>query len=604
MTDRVRLRDAARQAIALDVMIVKSRLNRVCGALKCAYCDSELNDGWHLDHFPTEFHTLLKAWIAGRKNLGITDPATIATPREPYAYHFASAFDYEDFRVFHNARVSYVPACRACNQTMRGRNLDTAHARALSETWEIDGSAQSTLKQNAQNSKIEEARIEGAAAFAAIKDRFTMKFSLSIPVMRRFAISDENGWFIQAGVGDELFRLAGLPDSRAFASSIADNEAYITMSNSPCPFYGCTNGGLCDTSGGNRAHSSVYVINPNKYGTVMLTYFKKGMHDIGSQIVELDESVTRKLQTAWWRENESATNYVIGDGCFYKTIDGVTFRVFMPWGKSIQRDNDAGESGGRCLNSIPAELWNRPFGGDKTSDHLNVAKVLTDVEKAEHIKMRPKSVMREFGPSATGDTLCGVEFTSDDPCTEPGCGAVHESCYRVAIVRYKIHHGTETKTLLYSPCSTKGRAVYKQLPSSRRKVTDTDLDSLWHEEPAAKKPLGANVTTRSSFAESLARIVSAATWEEKLAAATDSIDVGTGKNLGTSAHYRGNVTPPARDGSVQPRVVTRISYTVEDGLRIFYFYERTNKTLSTGPTGVAGKERPSGMDAFAFERPC
>jgi hypothetical protein len=41
----------------------------------------------------------------------------------------------------------------------------------------------------------------------------------------------------------------------------------------------------------------------------------------------------------------------------------------------------------------------------------------------------------EFGPSKTGKTICGFEFTSKDPCYI--CGEVHDGAalrYRVALV--------------------------------------------------------------------------------------------------------------------------------------------------------------------------
>jgi hypothetical protein len=42
-------------------------------------------------------------------------------------------------------------------------------------------------------------------------------------------------------------------------------------------------------------------------------------------------------------------------------------------------------------------------------------------------------------------------------------------------------------------------------------------------------------------------------WEDQVAAATDAMDVGNGHSVGISAHYRGEVAPPGRSGSVQPR---------------------------------------------------
>ncbi len=103
-----------------------------------------------------------------------------------------------------------------------------------------------------------------------------------------------------------------------------------------------------------------------------------------------------------------------------------------------------------------------------------------------------------------------------------------------------------------------------------------------------------------SFAEALARIVAAETWEDKVAAATDALDVGNGKQVGTSAHYRGEVAPTGRDGDVQPRYVVRVAYTTKSGLQIFNHYPRSGKTFQAGPTGAASKERP--VAEFVYER--
>jgi hypothetical protein len=208
------------------------------------------------------------------------------------------------------------------------------------------------------------------------------------------------------------------------------------------------------------------------------------------------------------------------------------------------------------------------------------------------MKLSINSVVREFGPSASGTTLCGVEFTSD-ACV--ACGGAHTDSYRIAAIEFKTQNGTGTKLLLYMPCQDGGREVHRGAQGPRR-VTDSDLESIWRDDANTRALSG------GSFAEALARIVAAETWEDKVAAATDAIDVGSGKEVGKSAHYRGAVAPPDRNGDVQPRFVVRVAYTVANGLQIFNHYPKTGKTWTAGPTGAASKERPVGVAEFVFER--
>ena len=217
------------------------------------------------------------------------------------------------------------------------------------------------------------------------------------------------------------------------------------------------------------------------------------------------------------------------------------------------------------------------------------------------MKLSVTSFVREFGPSASGTTLCGVEFTSADSCV--ACGGLHTEPYRIAAIEFNTQRGTGTKLLLYTPCQDRGREVERGAQGPRR-VTDSELDSLWRDD--TKTPVtsgGGAVGGQYSFAEALARIVAAETWEDKVAAATDAIDIGSGKEVGKSAHYRGEVAPPDRNGDVQPRHVVRVSYTMESGLQIFTHYQKTGKTFSTGPTGAASKQRPVDVAEFLYERP-
>ncbi len=252
---------------------------------------------------------------------------------------------------------------------------------------------------------------------------------------------------------------------------------------------------------------------------------------------------------------------------------------------------DEHQNGGSCLHTVPGELWNLEYGGPPDHFHLNVASLLARV--ADTMKLSINSVVREFGPSASGTTLCGVEFTSADACV--ACGGAHTEPYRIASI--KTQRGAGTKLLLYTPCQDSGREVMRGAQGPRR-VTDSELDSIWRDD--AKTALSGG---GGSFAEALVRIVDAETWEDKVAAATDAIDVGNGKQVGTSAHYRGTVAPPGRDGAVQPRYVGRVTYSVSNGLHIFNHYPTTGKTFPTGPTGAASKERPAGVAEFVFDRP-
>jgi hypothetical protein len=217
---------------------------------------------------------------------------------------------------------------------------------------------------------------------------------------------------------------------------------------------------------------------------------------------------------------------------------------------------------------------------------------------ADTMKLSINSVVREFGPSASGTTLCGVEFTSADACV--ACGGAHTDPYRIAAIEFKTQRGTGTKLLLYMPCQDRGREVQRGAQGPRR-VTDSDLESIWRDD--AKTPtLSCGGAAGGSFVEALVRIVDAETWEDKVAAATDAIDVGSGKEVGKSAHYRGEVAPPDRNGDVQPRYVVRVMYTVKSGLQIFNHYPRSGETWTAGPTGAASKERPVGVAEFVFER--
>jgi hypothetical protein len=256
---------------------------------------------------------------------------------------------------------------------------------------------------------------------------------------------------------------------------------------------------------------------------------------------------------------------------------------------------DEHQNGGSCLHTVPEALWNLEYGGPHDHFHLDVASLLARV--ADTMKLGIKSFVREFGPSASGTTLCGVEFTSADTCV--ACGGAHADSYRIAAIEFKTQNGAGTKLLLYMPCQDRGREVHCGAQGPRR-VTDSDLDSIWRD---AKTALSGGGAAGGSFAEALVRIVDAETWLNKVAAATDAIDVGNGQSVGTSAHYRGEVAPPSRrSGSVQPRFVVRVAYTVASGLQIFNHYPQSGETFPAGPTGAAGKERPVVVAEFVFER--
>ena len=306
-------------------------------------------------------------------------------------------------------------------------------------------------------------------------------------------------------------------------------------------------------------------------------------------------------QDAWWLHCGPISGLLPGDGCFYRTqpTSGgklVCWRVFVPWAsRQVRSDN---QTGGSCLHEVPAALWNLEYGGPHDHYHLDVASLMARVTGT--MKLSIKSFVREFGPSAAGTTLCGVEFTSEDSCV--ACGGLHTEPYRIAAIEFNTQRGTSTKLLLYVPCQDGGREVMQRGAQGPRRVTDSELDSLWRDD--TKTPVtsgGGAVGGQYSFAEALARIVDAETWEDKVAAATDAIDVGNGKEVGKSAHYRGEVAV-GRNGDEQPRYVVRVAYTVKSGLQIFNHYPKTGITYAAGPTGAASKQRPVGVAEFVFER--
>jgi hypothetical protein len=305
-------------------------------------------------------------------------------------------------------------------------------------------------------------------------------------------------------------------------------------------------------------------------------------------------------QDAWWLHCGPISGLLSGDGCFYgtQTTPGgrlVCWRVFVPWERRMVRSDD--RNGGSCLHTVPDALWNLEYGGPPDHFHLNVASLLARV--ADTMKLSINSFVREFGPSVSGATLCGVEFTSEDACVE--CGGSHTDPYRIAAIEFKTQRGAGTKLLLYMPCQDRGREVMRGAQGPRR-VTDSEIESIWRDD--AKTPVsgGGAVGGQYSFSEALTRIVDAETWEDKVAAATDAIDVGNGKEVGKSAHYRGEVAV-GRNGDVQPRFVVRVAYTVANGLQIFNHYPQSGKTFPAGPTGAASKVRPAGVTEFLYERP-
>ncbi len=183
---------------------------------------------------------------------------------------------------------------------------------------------------------------------------------------------------------------------------------------------------------------------------------------------------------------------------------------------------------------------------------------------------------------------------------------MHTESYRIAAIELKTQSGTGTKVLLYMPCQKSGREVMQRGAQGPRRVTESELESIWRDNTNAPPVVsGGSVgeAAHSSFSEALTRIVAAETWQDKVAAATDAIDAGNGQSVGTSAHYRGNVATPGRCGAAQPRFVARVAYTVANGLQIFNHYPQSGKTFPAGPTGHASKERPVGVAEFVYERP-
>ena len=92
-------------------------------------------------------------------------------------------------------------------------------------------------------------------------------------------------------------------------------------------------------------------------------------------------------------------------------------------------------------------------------------------------------------------------------------------------------------------------------------------------------------------------------WDTRLAAATDALDVASGKPLGTFSHYRGERSEPTLahpDG--QPRSVVRIQYSRADGLVIHSHYADTGKTFTFKPKGTDATERPAGVSCFDYEK--
>jgi hypothetical protein len=226
---------------------------------------------------------------------------------------------------------------------------------------------------------------------------------------------------------------------------------------------------------------------------------------------------------------------------------------------------------------------------------MDVAAVLADVASAEHIKLTVKDFLGESGPSASGKTLCSVQFTSADACHV--CKDVHTKPYTVALTKT---YGE--KVIIYAPCvDGKGQLVYKQA----RRQTDSELMSLWAEdddirERAAKK-VKVEAPGTTPFTDALLKVIAAETWAEKVEAATDALDVGNGKPVGTSAHYRGAMSPPLSDGRPgQPRAVVRVEYTKAAGFKLHTYYAGSGKTFEVKPSGAAGKERPDAVTEFDF----
>jgi hypothetical protein len=392
------------------------------------------------------------------------------------------------------------------------------------------------------------------------------------PVTRQSDRGDE-GWLSRAGdeLGAKLFSLAGLDDCKPARYG----NGWYSHSGCPCPFPGCT-----------KVHSNNYVIGLNKFGSVALTYLNADEHYPGTMVVGLDAAAIRAMQDAWAAAGE--TDLVRGDGCFYKSADcggqRVTWRVFLPW---EVRD------GGRCLNSVPKELWAGSRGDpEQLTPTMDVAAVLADVALADHIKLTVKDFLGESGPSASGRTMCSVQFTSADACHV--CKDVHAKPFTVALTKT---YGERQAAIIYAPCvDGRGQLVYKQA----RRQTDAELMGAWAEERAAKK-VKAVAPGETPFTNALHKIIAANTWTEKVEAATDALDVANGKPAGTSAHYRGVMSLPLSDGRPgQPRAVVRIEFTKAAGFKLHTYYAGSGKTYDVKPTGAAGMERPEAVNEFDF----
>jgi hypothetical protein len=228
---------------------------------------------------------------------------------------------------------------------------------------------------------------------------------------------------------------------------------------------------------------------------------------------------------------------------------------------------------------------------------MDVKGILAEVERAY---LSVSAFIGEFGPSKTGKTLCGVEFTSKDACFI--CRKVHGGAepYRVALVK------SGERILIYAPCSNGADGwrypVFKEAERARG-PTNTELLSTWAADEGAGAASGA-AASQISFKDALLRIFASETWPEKLEAATDAYDVANGKAAGTSAHYRSLTSQPTRDGRPgQPRAVVRIEYTLAGGLKLYTFYAKSGKTFDVTPTGSAGQTRPDGVPEFCFEKP-
>ena len=231
---------------------------------------------------------------------------------------------------------------------------------------------------------------------------------------------------------------------------------------------------------------------------------------------------------------------------------------------------------------------------------MDVKGILAEVERADHLKLSVSAFIGEFGPSKTGKTICGFEFTSKDPCYI--CGEVHGGAqpYRVALVK------SGERILIYAPCSDGADAwrypVFKEAERARG-PTNAELLSTWAADEGAGAASGA-AASQIMFKDALLRIVASGTWTEKLEAATDALDVANVKAAGTSAHYRATMSEPTRNGRPgQPRAVVRIEYTLVGGLKLYTFYASSGKTFDVKPTGSAGETRPEGVAEFCFVKP-